>query len=181
MNKNNFYFLFRFRWSIPIIAEIYNQDGSRFVTLIQRLNISRSVLTYTIDKLINDGLINRNPGYGHPLRPEYVLTDLGHKIAPFCQELIICVRKHNAQRLLQSRWSFRILFLPIREGVRFSVLISLLAPITPRALSEELKLLINEGFIRRKIIDDYPPKAIYELSSKSQPFITVLEKYKKDL
>ncbi len=27
------------------------------------------------------GLVIRNPGYGHPLRPEYILTPEGHAAA----------------------------------------------------------------------------------------------------
>jgi len=177
MNLNKIQFLFRFRWSIPIIAEIYNQDGARFVTLLKKLNISRSVLTYSLNKLLTDGLIERYPGYGHPLRPEYGLTAVGFKIAPFCKELINCVRKHDAQRLLQSRWSFRILFLPIKKEARFSELLSLLSPITPRALSEELKLLISEQYIQRIIVDDFPPMAFYKLTPKSKPFTTISKKY----
>jgi len=173
--------IFHFRWSVPILGEIYAQDGARFVTILNRLGISRSVLTSTLGKLIDAGLVERNPGYGHPLRPEYLLTSEGSKVAHFCKDLIECIQAHQANRLVQSRWALRILFLPIKGGVRFSELISMLSPITPRALSEELKLLSSEGYIKRTIVDGYPPTTIYELTPKSNPYLTILEKHKENM
>jgi DNA-binding HxlR family transcriptional regulator len=170
--------IFRFRWSAPILSEIYEQDSARFVTILKRLGISRSVLTSTLGKLVEDGLVIRNPGHGHPLRPEYLLTPEGQKIAPFCFDLIKCIDKHNTWCLIQSRWALRIMFLLVKSDFRFSELKSRLKPITSRALSNELKYLGSEGYIRRKIVDDYPPTTHYELAPKSSPFIRVLEKNK---
>lgn len=169
--------VFRFRWSVPILSEISHQDGARFVTILNRIGISRSVLSSTLGKLVEDGLVMRNPGYGHPLRPEYLLTPYGRKIAPFCIDLFKCVEERKALRLVQSRWALRILFLLVGPGTRFSELRARLAPITPRALSEELKLLTSEGYITRVIRDDYPPMTIYQLTKKSEPFISILERH----
>lgn len=170
--------IFHFRWSVPILSEIYDQDSARFVTILKRLGISRSVLTSTLGKLVEDGLVMRNPGHGHPLRPEYLLTPEGQKIAPFCYDLMKCIDKHNTWRLIQSKWALRIMFLLVKSDFRFSELKSRLEPITPRALSNELKQLVSDGYIKRKIIDDYPPTTHYELAPKSSPFIRVLEKNK---
>ncbi len=173
--------LFHFRWSVPILSEIFHQDGARFVTILNRLRLSRSVLSSTLGKLVDAGLIIRNPGHGHPLRPEYLLTHEGSKVAPFCKELMKCVREHKGGRLVQSRWALPILFLSNKGGIRFSELISRLRPITPRALSEELKLLSFEGYIKRKIVDGYPPATIYELTPKSKPYIELLTKHKESI
>ncbi len=170
--------IFQFRWGVPILSEIYVRDGARFITLLNGLGISRSVLSSTLGKLIQGGFLIRNPGYGHPLRPEYLLTEKGKKIAPFCQEIMTLVKENKADRLIHSRWAFRILLLLTQKEIRFSGLKSRLAPITPRALSEELKLLKTEGYITRKVIDDYPPTSLYELTSKSAPFTAVFAKYK---
>ena len=149
------------------------------MTILKRLGISRSVLTSTLGKLAEDGLVMHNPGHGHPLRPEYLLTPEGQKIAPFCCDMIKCIDEHQARRLIQSRWALRILFLLIESDFRFSELKAGLAPITPRALSEELKQLASGGYIKRNIIHDYPPTTHYELTPKSSPFIGVLKKNRK--
>ena len=45
--------------------------------MLARLGLSRSMLTASLTQLIEAGWLQRNPGHGHPLRPEYVLTDAG--------------------------------------------------------------------------------------------------------
>ena len=62
------------RWSLPVLAEIGRTGGSRFATLTGRLGVTGESLRRTLSYLQDEGLVARNPGYGHPLRAEYVLT-----------------------------------------------------------------------------------------------------------
>lgn len=172
------YNLFHYRWIIPIIGVLYNQKGAKFVTLLKELKISRSVLTSTLRKLIRQDLVMRNPGYGHPLRPEYILTDKGISLGPFCNDIMMCIIEQKGYHLFQSKWAMQIINLCSKGEVRFSELKSALTPITPRALSEELKSLNSKGFIERKIIEGYPPLTTYSLTTKSIPFINVIKRYK---
>jgi DNA-binding HxlR family transcriptional regulator len=174
MKLKNIKDLFHYRWNIPILSYLFELEGAKFVTLINRLKISRSVLSSTLNVLIKKGLVQRNPGYGHPLRPEYLLTPEGKKIAPLCKEIMKSVEEQGDWRLIQSKWAFPVLFLLTKSGVRFSELKSGLPPITSRALSEELKLLLSEGYIKRSITDDYPPAVRYELTPKASPFVNIL-------
>jgi DNA-binding HxlR family transcriptional regulator len=169
--------LFRYRWIIPIIGVLYQKNGAKFVTLLNELKISRSVLTTTLRKLIALGFVMRNPGYGHPLRPEYILTDRSIRLGPFCKEMMTCIIDWNGYHLIQSKWAVQIIYLCSQGEMRFSELKSALAPITSRALSEELKSLNSEGFIERKIIESYPPLATYSLAEKSIPFIKVIKRH----
>ena len=178
MTNQKQYNLFHYRWIIPIISIIYIHKGAKFVTLLNELKISRSVLTSTLRKLIEQGFVIRNPGYGHPLRPEYILTDKGINLGPFCDEMMACIIEQNGYHLFESKWAIQIIYLCSEGEIRFSELKSALAPITSRALSEELKLLNSEGFIERKIIEGFPPLTIYSLSIRSIPFIKVIERYK---
>src|SRR5262245_47973361 len=84
--------LFHRRWSVPILAELHRGDshpgGSKFITLLNRLRISRDSLTATLGHLMHHDLVMRNPGYGHPMRPEYLLAEAGYDIAPGCVRLM---------------------------------------------------------------------------------------------
>ena len=60
-----------------MLAELERQRGARFVALANRLGVSRDSLTRTLGALIDAGFVARNPGHGHPLRPEYILTKRG--------------------------------------------------------------------------------------------------------
>jgi len=169
---------FHSRWAIPIISILYDQKGAKFITLLKELKISRSVLASTLRKLIDQKLVMRNPGYGHPLRPEYLLTDQGLRFGPFCKDMMTFVTEMKRYRLIQSKWALQIIHLCSGGDIRFSELKSALTPITSRALSEELKSLNSEGYIERRIIEGYPPVTAYSLAKKSIPFIKVIEKYK---
>src|SRR5262245_29802381 len=85
--------LFHNRWSVPILAELHRQRGSRFVTLARTLGMSRESLRRTLAALIESGLVGRNPGYGHPLRPEYVLTTRGERVAARGEPLVRLLRE----------------------------------------------------------------------------------------
>jgi DNA-binding HxlR family transcriptional regulator len=65
-----------------VLAEIERTRGSRFATLSGVLGVSGESLRRTLVALLDDGLVARNPGHGHPLRPEYVLTAAGAEVAP---------------------------------------------------------------------------------------------------
>src|SRR5215213_11761735 len=69
--------LFHHRWAPPALAELARRDGVRFVELQNRLGVGRESLRRALDALLELGYARRNPGYGHPLRPEYLVTEPG--------------------------------------------------------------------------------------------------------
>src|SRR4029079_6119097 len=64
------------RWSVPVLAELARGDagGGRFANLRRRLGVSGESRRRTLATLVEAGLVARNPGHGHPLRADYVLT-----------------------------------------------------------------------------------------------------------
>jgi DNA-binding HxlR family transcriptional regulator len=123
--------LFHHRWAVPILAELHRHGGSRFVPLAKGLRISHESLRQTLAALIDAGLVLRNPGYGHPLLPEYVLTAAGRRIAPVCLELVETLQRLGFEDGGLKKWSIPVLLELGRER-RFVELRDALA-ISPRA------------------------------------------------
>ena len=154
------------RWTLPVLAEIERTRGSRFATLTGRLGVSGESLRRTLHALEESGLVARNPGYGHPLRPEYVLTPRGHALGPPAQRLVQSLRGYEEVGL--KKWSLPVLA-ALDEPRRFSELQAALPEATPRALALALKELQATGLARRTVTDAYPPAVLYELTAKARP------------
>jgi DNA-binding HxlR family transcriptional regulator len=150
--------LFHHRWSAPVLAELERQKGSRFVALARTLRIPRDSLRRTLDSLAELGLVARNPGYGHPLRPEYVLTEAGRPVAQRCARLVARLDGHADIAL--RKWSLPVLVALARPS-RFSELRAELPGITARALAIALKDLEAAGLVERRVEPAYPPTAVY--------------------
>src|SRR3546814_8782260 len=69
------------RWLVPLLADLASRKGARFVELIHRHGLSRDSLTRTLQAAAALGWVRRHPGHGHPLRPEYILTEAGSAAA----------------------------------------------------------------------------------------------------
>jgi len=147
------------RWTLPVLAEIERTRGSRFATLGGRLGVSGESLRRTLAWLVDADLVTRNPGYGHPLRPEYVFTRRGARLGPHAQRLVEALSGHEDVGL--KKWSLPVLS-ELDEPRRFSELRAALPDATPRALALALKDLQAAGLVQRTVLDDYPPSAVYE-------------------
>jgi DNA-binding HxlR family transcriptional regulator len=154
------------RWTLPVLAEIERTRGSRFATLTGRLGVSGESLRRTLGWLVETGLVARNPGYGHPLRPEYVFTRRGARLGPPAQRLLDALRGHEGVGL--KKWSLPVLA-ELDEPRRFSELRAALADATPRALTLALKDLRGAGLVTRTVLDDYPPSVVYETTTAGRP------------
>jgi DNA-binding HxlR family transcriptional regulator len=162
------------RWAIPILAELHRARGSRFAAIANRLGINRDSLTKTLQDLILDGLVQRNPGYGHPLRPEYILTARGKRIGPTCWEIVQFLAKYRLQNVGFQKWSLPVLAALDDDHDRFAEIKSALNGITSRALTLTLKKLQSAGLIERTVIDDFPPTTRYTLTQKGHQ-LAILE------
>ena len=68
-------------WTLLILHDAF--DGyTRFDQFQENLRISSSMLTSRLKCLVADGILERRPYQEHPLRHEYVLTELGRSLRP---------------------------------------------------------------------------------------------------
>ncbi|HPO91843.1 MAG TPA: winged helix-turn-helix transcriptional regulator [Phycisphaerales bacterium] len=166
--------IFRRRWRLPILAQLHNESGSRFVTLAHRLGASEGALRVTLDDLIADGLITSNPGYGHPLRPEYILTAKGAALAPACARVDAIICRLDLRPVALRRWSMPALFAVGRGPTRFTQVADLLAGATDRAVSMALKDLAAAGVVERRVEDAFPPATVYRASKAGRLLVPAL-------
>jgi DNA-binding HxlR family transcriptional regulator len=157
------------RWAIPILAELHHGgDGAKFVTLTFRLGVSKSALSATLAHLIDLGWVTRNPGYGHPMRPEYILTRAGKRLAPWCARVHTLLKRTRTEDALLRKWSLPIAFAMHRGATRFAELRDSLPTITSRALALALKDLQRAEITVRRVEDDCPIRIEYRLAQSGR-------------
>jgi DNA-binding HxlR family transcriptional regulator len=164
------------RWSLPVLSELHRTRGAKFVTLVARTGASRKAIRDTLAALIKLGLVMRNPGYGHPLRPEYLLTTRALQSGPRFQALHDTLAAQGVLDAALKKWSLPVLGLVSRAqgGARFSELRTAL-DITDRALTLALKDLQRMNLITRLVLDAYPPTTLYQATGHAAPIIAALE------
>jgi len=162
------------RWTVPLLALLLAEDGARFAALVGTLGIARDSLSRTLAHAIERGWVSRHEGYGHPLRPEYVLTPHGRAIAAACARMMAVRHRLGLEPHSLPRWSLPILGRLRREPVRFSDLLGNLAPITPRALSLNLKQMVDGRLITRSVAPVCPPSALYGLAEPGHELMRCL-------
>ncbi|HEX6217689.1 MAG TPA: winged helix-turn-helix transcriptional regulator [Sphingomicrobium sp.] len=153
------------RWLMPILAAMADSGGSRFSVLERQLKVSKSVLSATLARLEAAGWVCRNPGHGHPLRPEYLLTGEGRGVAGWCEKVIAQRRALGLEPGAFGRWSLPLIGEIGGGWRRFSALQRGLAPISPRALSLELASLSDAALVDRRA-----PGPLYGLTGRGVRF-----------
>lgn len=156
----------RQRWMVPLLAGFDRQPGARFVELVNRLGLPRDSLVRTLEAAQAAGWVMRNPGYGHPLRPEYVLTDAGCVAAATAAQIAAALSQAGLSSAELTRWSLPVLHALSGGQERFNELARYLAPATPRALSITLRTLVANDLIDREIEAGFPPSSRYRLTSR---------------
>lgn len=166
------------RWSIPTLAALEQMGGgAKLITLYKNLGASRGSIQRTLGALIENGLVARNPGYGHPMRPEYILTAKGRELSPVCVEVVQRLERLGIEDLGLRKWSLPVAHALSIVGGRFNRIRSVLAGVTPRALSAALRDLQMAGLVERLLVDDTPPRTEYRLTRRGRrlaPIVTSL-------
>lgn len=148
-------------WSLRALALMHAGVPGRQAPLIAASGASRTTFVNSLHHLMELGLLERNPGHGHPLRPEFRLTSAGHSLAPIAHRIDALARNDPGAPLLRRAWTVPLLAVT-REPVQFSQIKGRLAPITDRALSTALVTLQDQEWIAREVdAGQRPPRPFY--------------------
>lgn len=137
-------------WSLNILALLHSGVPGRQAPLLEASGASRTSFAASLEHLVGLKLLERNPGHGHPLRPEFRLTATGVQAAEIASRIENVVPDQKEFALLRKSWTVPILALTATPQ-RFSVIRSDLVTITDRALSASLYQLEEREWIQRDI------------------------------
>ncbi len=137
-------------WSFRILALLHDGVPGRQAALLTASGAGRTAFGQSLQHLLTLELVERNPGHGHPLRPEYRLTGRGAQMAVIASGVEKAVNGQAEAVLLRRMWTLPILTVA-QQPRYFSEIKTSLAPITDRALSMSLGNLEGQGWINRSV------------------------------
>lgn len=147
-------------WALPILSSLHSGVAGRQAPLLAATGASRTAFAQSMDHLIELGLMQRNPGYGHPLRPEFRLTASGRTAAAIAHRIDdLSVAEDWA--LLRRSWTLPVLT-ALHTPRHFGDIKRNLPTITDRALSLSLQSMETRNWVCRSVDGSArPPRAIY--------------------
>lgn len=154
-------------WAIPILSNLHAGVAGRQAPLLTATGASRTAFAQSMEHLILIGLLERNPGHGHPLRPEYRLTSQGVSAAAIAHK-IQSVSTEDDRDLLRRSWTLPVLTV-INKPTHFNEIKRNLHTITDRALSQSLQSMEARNWVCRNVDQAArPPKPIYSAANLGQ-------------
>ncbi len=147
-------------WAVPILSNLHTGVAGRQAPLLAATGASRTAFAQSMDHLIEIGLLERNPGHGHPLRPEFRLTPLGVRAAALAAKVhkIPTQQDHD---LLRRSWTLPVLT-SLHTPRHFNEIKRNLHMITDRALSQSLKSMESRNWVQRSVDEAArPPRSLY--------------------
>lgn len=147
-------------WAIPILSNLHDGIAGRQATLLAATGASRTAFAQSMEHLIKSGLLERNPGHGHPLRPEFRLTPLGITAAAIANK-VHSVAGEQDRELLRRSWTLPVLT-SLHSMGHFNDIKRNLRTITDRALSQSLKAMEDKNWVERRVNNAArPPRSVY--------------------
>lgn len=147
-------------WSLPILASLHDGIPGRQATLLASTGAGRTAFAQSVEHLIKVGLIERNPGYGHPLRPEFRLTVPGREAGAVARRVLNAAEPDH-QDLIRRSWTLPVLT-TLAEPTPFVGIKRRLGKITDRSLSLSLQKMEERDWVRRTVDDaERPPRPLY--------------------
>ncbi|MCR9241066.1 MAG: winged helix-turn-helix transcriptional regulator [Rhodobiaceae bacterium] len=150
-------------WSLKILELMHAGVSARQAPLLAASGASRTAFVQSLSHLEGLGLLERNPGHGHPLRPEFRLTPAGQVLASIAHRIGVVTENNAGALLVRKMWTVPVLAVASRPKV-FSELKRELTPITDRALSKSLRDLESQNWIERSVnVELHPPRPYYQV------------------
>lgn len=147
-------------WALPILASLNDGVPGRQAPLLAAIGAGRTAFAHSMDHLIAIGLLERNPGHGHPLRPEFRLTLQG-RIAAEMASKVQQISDASDHELLRKTWTVPVLT-TLHRPRPFGDIKRCLLSISDRALSQSLQALEERAWILRSVDEmARPPKPNY--------------------
>jgi len=147
-------------WALSILTQMHRGVAGRQAPLLKATGASRTAFAQSMKHLIDIDLVERNPGYGHPLRPEFRLTLQGIAAAELAHR-IQSVSDTRDLDLLRLSWTLPVLTV-IHRPKHFNEIKRNLASITDRALSKSLSAMEERSWVSRNVEEDArPPRSLY--------------------
>jgi DNA-binding HxlR family transcriptional regulator len=156
MSTDELVALFHHRWAPPALALLAERGAARFVELQRQLGAGSNPLRQALTALVALGYARRNPGYGHPLRPEYLVTDAGTAAGRTSARIL----RAADPDLLLRKWSVPTLA-QLDQPRRFSELRAGLGSVSPRSLALALQDLEQARLVEREVVATRPPSTVY--------------------
>ncbi|MCK7613379.1 winged helix-turn-helix transcriptional regulator [Roseibium sediminicola] len=147
-------------WSLAILSSLHAGVPGRQAALLTATGAGRTAFSQSLDHLTRIGLLERNPGHGHPLRPEFRLTAPGLEAAALASR-IQAIAGDDDRVLLRRSWTLPVLS-SLQGPRQFCSIKRDLRTITDRALSQSLKAMEDRNWVERSVDGAArPPRSIY--------------------
>lgn len=147
-------------WSLTILSLLSSGVAGRQAVLLAKSGASRTAFSQSLHHLVEMEMLERNPGHGHPLRPEFRLTEQGRVYGAVAQKVLHTVPTAE-QSLTRKLWTVPIL-VALKKPQYFNEIKLNFPKITDRALSQSLQSMELTDWVKRDVIGAHrPPRPIY--------------------
>jgi len=146
-------------WTLTALRLIASGTSARVSPLAATAGCGRTAMSASVAHLLDMNLLERNPGSGHPMRPEFRLTQAGAAVAAWAQELDELIDTDLDRTVIRGKWSLALLS-SLPEETRYSELRRALSPVSDRALSLCLGQLTERSWVSRLVSANTSPPAV---------------------
>jgi DNA-binding HxlR family transcriptional regulator len=109
----------------------------------------------------------------------YVMNTPNHISTPIQRETCASHPVGRALHLLGDVWTLIIVYTLLTGKKRFGELLEVMDNVSPKTLSQRLKMLEKIGFVQREAFMEIPPRVEYSLTEKGLALIDIMEAIKQ--